>query len=146
MNRRELVVGMPALAAALRGVSGTAQTSGTLAKARVFSPRGEMKTLPNGGERWQVAEGALVTGETVALHESVMPAGTPAPALHRIMHTEFIVLMEGTVEFAHDGTTETVEAGSVMYVACGTSHYLKNVGSGPARYMVIGIGGDTKRA
>ncbi len=104
-----------------------------------------MKTLPNGGQRWQVVEGALVTGETASLHESMLPAGTPAPALHRIQHTEFIVLMEGTVEFAHDETTEKVERGSVIYVPHGTNHYLKNVGSGPARYMVIAIGGDTKK-
>ena len=145
MNRRDLMVAMPALAAALNGVSGDAQTSGTLAKATVFSPAGQMKTLPNGGERWQVVEGALVTVESASLHESLMPAGTPAPALHKIQHTEFIVLMEGTVEFAHDGTTEKVETGSVIYVPHGTNHYLKNVGSGPARYMVIAIGGDTKK-
>lgn len=143
------MIAIPALAVALDGASVDGQTDGggggPLMKARVFSPAGMMQTLPNGGERWQVVEGALVTGETASLHESMMPAGTKAPVLHKIMHTEFIVVMEGTVEFAHDGTTEKVEAGSVMYVPQGTFHYLKNVGSGPARYMVIAIGGDTKR-
>jgi mannose-6-phosphate isomerase-like protein (cupin superfamily) len=35
--------------------------------------------------------------------------------------------------------------GSIIYVAFGTLHAVKNVGAGPARYVVIQIGGDTKK-
>jgi quercetin dioxygenase-like cupin family protein len=52
---------------------------------------------------------------------------------------------EGTLEYTQDGKTERAGAGSIIYVALGTLHAVKNVGDGPARYVVIQIGGDTRK-
>jgi quercetin dioxygenase-like cupin family protein len=68
----------------------------------------------------------------------------PNPA-HRIQHSEIIVVQQGTLEFDHDGKTERADAGSIIYVALGTLHSVKNVGDGPVKYVVIQIGGDTKK-
>ena len=54
-------------------------------------------------------------------------------------------MQQGTLEFQHDGKTERAAAGSIIYVAYGTLHALKNVGDCPAKYIVIQIGGDTKK-
>jgi quercetin dioxygenase-like cupin family protein len=56
-----------------------------------------------------------------------------------------IVVEEGTLEFEHDGNAERAGAGSVIYVAFGTLHAAKNVGDDAARYVVIQIGGDTRK-
>jgi quercetin dioxygenase-like cupin family protein len=56
-----------------------------------------------------------------------------------------IVVQEGTLEFQHDGVAERAGAGSIIYVALGTLHAVKNIGDGPAKYVVIQIGGDTKK-
>ena len=65
-----------------------------------------------------------------------------------IQHTEFILVREGELEFQHevDGkvVTETVGPGGMLYVAFGTRHAVSNVGSTPARYFVVAIGGDAK--
>ena len=58
---------------------------------------------------------------------------------------KLIVVQEGTLEFLHDGKTERANAGSIIYVAFGTLHQVKNVGDGPAKYVVIQIGGDTRK-
>lgn len=125
-----------------------AQTTGTnpLASARVFS-LDEMtaKTAPNGSVGRSVFNGTLASGESVAVHETMQPAGTAPNPVHRIQHSEVIVVEQGTLEFDHDGKAERALAGSIIYVALGTLHTLKNVGDGPARYVVIQIGGDTKR-
>jgi mannose-6-phosphate isomerase-like protein (cupin superfamily) len=55
------------------------------------------------------------------------------------------VVEEGVIEFEHDGKAERAGVGSIVYVAFGTLHVIKNVGDGPARYVVIQIGGDTKK-
>jgi quercetin dioxygenase-like cupin family protein len=55
------------------------------------------------------------------------------------------VVQEGTLEYTHDGKAERAGAGSIIYVALGTLHSVKNVGDGPAKYVVIQIGGDTKK-
>ena len=90
-----------------------------------------------------VFTGTLATGEAVAVHETKQPAGTAPNPAHRIQHSELIVVQQGTLEFKHDGKTERAGAGSIIYVAFGTLHPVKNVGDGPAKYVVIQIGGDT---
>ena len=55
-----------------------------------------------------------------------------------------IVVEQGTVEFDHDGKNERADQGSIIYVAKGTLHTIRNVGGGPAQYVVIQIGGDLR--
>jgi quercetin dioxygenase-like cupin family protein len=55
------------------------------------------------------------------------------------------VVEQGTLEFNHDGKQERAGPGSIIYVAFGTNHFVKNVGDGPAKYVVIQVGGDTKK-
>lgn len=125
----------------------SAQTSGNqLAATRVFDyDQMQAKTNANGSETRVLFSGTLATGESVAAHESVQPAGTTPPKLHTIQHSEFIVVVQGTLEFEHDGKKERAGPGSVVYVALGTEHAAKNVGDGPAKYVVLQVGGDTKK-
>jgi len=117
-----------------------------LAQSRVFHlDQMPVRKMANGGRSWDVVRGVLATGEAIAIHESEQPAGlTPNPA-HTIEHTEFITVIEGTVEFLYDGKTEPIGPGGVLYVARGTMHQVKNIGDGPARYVVVSIGGDVRR-
>ena len=109
--------------------------------SKVFKTSSAERTkLPNGGERLSAFMGTLATGETASMHESWIPAGTPAPALHRITHSEMVAVLEGEVEFEHDGKKERAVAGDVIYVAYGTTHAMRNAGSGTARYMVFQVG------
>ena len=104
--------------------------------------------MPNGGESRDIAHGTLATGETVNLHQSMQVVGAVPNPAHVIQHTEFIFVREGQLEFQHevDGkmVSETAGPGGVIYVAFGTKHAVKNVGTVPAKYFVIAIGGDAK--
>ena len=42
------------------------------------------ETTPNGGKSWNIFHGTLATGETIAIHESQQPAGTPPNPPHQI--------------------------------------------------------------
>jgi quercetin dioxygenase-like cupin family protein len=118
--------------------------SNPLAASRVFATDDMTpKTAPNGAVSRIAFSGTLATGEVIAAHETMQPAGTVPNPAHRIQHSELIVVEEGTLEYTHDGKTERAGAGSIIYVALGTLHAVKNVGDGPARYVVIQIGGDT---
>jgi quercetin dioxygenase-like cupin family protein len=117
-----------------------------LAESRVFDyDQMKTRTMPNGAQSRIVFNGTLATGESVGAHESSQPAGAVPPALHKIQHSEFIVVEQGTLEFNHDGRQERAGPGSVIYVAFGTNHFVKNVGDGTAKYVVIQVGGDTKK-
>lgn len=139
---------LPVLALLLGCAASGAQTASDnpLATSRVFSfDELKARVAPNGTESRVVFNGTLATGESVGAHVSEQPAGTTPPPLHTIHHSELIVLEEGTVEFHHDGKVERAGPGSILYVANGTNHFVKNVGDGPAKYVVIQIGGDTKK-
>jgi quercetin dioxygenase-like cupin family protein len=128
--------------------SGGAQTaaSNPLENSRAFVyEQMKARTNTNGSEGRQVVTGTLATGEAVSVHESTQPAGTVPPALHKIQHSEFIVIQEGTVEYHHDGVVERAGAGSILYVKIGAEHFVANIGDGPAKYVVIQIGGDVKK-
>jgi mannose-6-phosphate isomerase-like protein (cupin superfamily) len=99
----------------------------------------------NGAESRDVLHGVLKTGEVVGVHESMQPAGAVPVVLHTIQHSEVILVQEGTVGFEHDGKVEKAGPGSVIYVALGTLHRIKNIGDGPARYFVVQVGGDSKK-
>lgn len=144
INRREFGM-VAAMFAALGGVAdGQEPGSGTLGASKVF-PSALVK-MPNGSERWNVMSGTLATGEAIGAHVSVVPVGTPKVELHVIKHSELLILSEGTVMFEHDGLQEEVHAGSMFYVAYGTNHRVWNSGDVPAKYFVIQVGGDTKKA
>jgi XRE family transcriptional regulator, regulator of sulfur utilization len=116
-----------------------------LSQSKVYSlDQLPVRTMPNGGKSWDMLHGALVTGETVSIHESTQPAGLPPNPPHKIEHSEFIFVREGTLDFQHDGKSERVSAGGVIFVAFGAMHTVRNLGDGPATYLVIAIGGDTK--
>jgi mannose-6-phosphate isomerase-like protein (cupin superfamily) len=102
-----------------------------------------VKMMANGGESRNIVQGVLATGESVALHESMLPVGSVPNPAHRIEHSEFIVVREGTLQVDHDGKSEMVGPGGVIYVAFGTLHQVKNVGAVAAKYVVVAIGGDT---
>jgi len=150
LNRREVCTALSLMAAGsiTTGVRmGEAQVAGTnaLAQARVFHfAETPVSTMPNGAESRVMAKGKLATGETISLHESVQPAGLAPNPAHVVQHSEFIAVISGTLEFQHDGKTETASAGDVIYVAVGTNHSVRNVGSVPAKYVVLQISGDTK--
>jgi len=172
LSRRGICLGMPALAAAAgfnlsdalaqapgvqQSVGGapvavpkaTVSGNGTLGPARGV-PFDSVTATPtaNGGDRRVMLRGSLETGEKVEVHQSTQMPGTPAPAMHVVRHSEMILVREGTLKFDHevDGkvVSETVGPGGVFYVAYGTKHAASNVGSTPARYFVVQIGGDVK--
>jgi mannose-6-phosphate isomerase-like protein (cupin superfamily) len=138
-----MLVGLGGLA---YGQAAPAVPLATLPEARVY-PFADMpaRKTTNGGESRDTLRGLLLSGEAVAVHESVMPVGAPAPALHVINHSEIITVVEGTLEFMHGDKVEKIGPGGVIYVAMGTSHAVKNVGDVPARYVVVAIGGDVKK-
>src|SRR4051794_29350952 len=149
ITRREMCVGLSAVAATVGVVK--AQTpaapvgSAALSQSRVY-PVDQMpvRKMANGGESRDVLRGTLRTGEVIAVHESQQPAGVKPNSPHTIQHTEGMVVIEGTLAFDHDGTSEKVGPGGVIFVASGTLHTVRNVGDGPAKYCVVQVGGDTK--
>jgi len=128
------------------GQAAPAGASSPLTEARVYTlAEMPVRKMANGGESRDVLRGVLPTGEAVGVHESMQVVGAVPNPPHKIDHSEIITVIEGTLAFEHDGKSEKVGPGGVIFVALGTMHTVKNVGDVPAKYVVVQIGGDTKK-
>lgn len=140
-----LTLGISAAGAQQASVA-SQQGNHVLSSAEVFPfEQMSVKRMANGGETRNVVSGVLKTGEGVAVHESTLPPGSSPNPGHSIQHSEFIVVREGTLKFEHDGKDEQVGPGGVIYVAFGTMHKIVNIGTEPAKYVVIAIGGNINK-
>ncbi len=151
VSRRDLCIALSSLPAMIGAAAARADTlpapaepkRTVLSHSEVFSPdQLPVTTMANGGKSWNILHGVLATGEAIAMHESLQPAGLAPNPPHTIEHSELILVREGTLLFEHDGKAQKVGAGGVIFVALGTRHTARNVGDGPAQYLVIAVGGD----
>lgn len=142
MNRREMCAALAAFAAmaavSMDAQSGAEQADMSSSKVYRFS---EMKLTQNanGGWRRDVLHGTLPTGEYVASHLSMLPAGQMPHPPHQHRDSEFVMIREGKLEFYNEGKTEPVGPGDVIYTASMKLHGMKNVGTTPALYFVVEI-------
>jgi mannose-6-phosphate isomerase-like protein (cupin superfamily) len=149
LSRRDLCSALPALAL-LGGVfpentlavAQTEPATPTLpTESTTFSfDKLTVNRSPNGAATRPVFRGKTPTGEVIELHETMlMPGQMPHPP-HKHLHTELMLIREGTVEFIMGDKSEQVGPGGVCYAASNTMHGLKNIGTVPANYFVIAIG------
>lgn len=150
MTRRDLSSMLPVLglmsAASARSQTGASEPPLTI-HSRVYSFDSlPVKRSAGGAETRPVLQGKLPTGEVVELHETtLMPGRMPHPA-HKHVHTEFMLIREGSLEFILNGKSEQLGPGGVAYTASGEMHGLKNVGTVPANYFVMAIGAQPRSA
>jgi quercetin dioxygenase-like cupin family protein len=89
-----------------------------------------------------MATATLFEGPTAYLEKlhshltTLEPGGGYEP--HRDLHAVALLLLEGVVETLG----ERIEPAGVIYYPAGTSHGIRNVGDGPARYVVFEFHGD----
>ena len=153
LTRRDLCAALPALAFLGVAISeenlAAAQSagSGLPTQSTAFSfDKLPVTRSPNGAATRPVLRGVTQTGETIEVHETtLLPGQMPHPA-HKHVHTEMMLIREGTVEFIMGDRTEQVGPGGVCFAASNTMHGLKNVGNVPANYFVIAIGTEPKQA
>lgn len=113
------------------------------ALASAAFPFGDLKAhaTDNGSaEICSIVKGSMPTGEQVELHETTLhPGASPHPP-HRHKHSEFWLIREGTVEITINGKAHQLGPGSAAFAASNDEHGIKNIGSVPASYFVVGIG------
>jgi len=135
VSRRDLTFLLPALLAA----KASAQSPELPSKVYNYS---DLPVRASGANRQRpVFEGATHTGFIVEIHETELaPDQMPHPG-HSHVHEEMLILRAGSLEVTIEGQSTRLEPGSVAYVASNEEHGWRNVGTTPARYYVIGLGG-----
>jgi quercetin dioxygenase-like cupin family protein len=98
---------------------------------------GEGRSIWVVGDFYTIKASAADTGGAFALIEAIVPpqAGPP-PHLHRREDEAFYVL-DGELEFQVDGRRISAGAGAWVTLARGSLHTFKNVGTKPARMLIV---------
>lgn len=102
-----------------------------------------IKTSKTGSSQ-AVVQGVLPTGEGVEMHNTVLLPGMAPHPPHQHMHSEWLFLHEGNVEWMIDDKWVPAQAGDVLFASSMKLHGLKNVGTVPAKYFVMAVGPNLK--
>jgi mannose-6-phosphate isomerase-like protein (cupin superfamily) len=156
LTRRDLAAAIPAL-----GIFSSILASGAFAEAQAAGKDAmpdhcrvyEFASLPaskspTGSVSRAVMHGTLPTGEIFEIHETTLGPGQSPHPPHHHMHSEWMLIREGQVEFSM-GTPEkithsaTTGPGGVCYARSGEMHGIKNTGTVPANYFVIAVGNES---
>jgi quercetin dioxygenase-like cupin family protein len=101
-------------------------------------PPGQGRPLELPNNVGAVKVGADETGGRYALVEfSMSPGPVAGPPAHTHPHTEAFYVLEGSMEFLVGDRRIRLEAGGCAVVPGGRVHTFANVGTGPARYLVL---------
>lgn len=145
LDRRDLFAVFSALAAAgvsMRAAAAAEPTpSSTLSASKVLHYADlPVRRFPNGGEQRRVMAGTLPTGESLEVHETMLPAGEMPHPPHKHPNSEMLFIQTGTLEYIDDdGSHLPAGPGDIVFVASNKMHGLKNVGTTPATYIVVSV-------
>lgn len=141
ITRRELCLLLPgAIVPAVVELNGSAREDNSLPSAFYPFEKLTPRTAANGVQTRSVLKGKLATGESIEVHETMLPPGVMPHPPHRHVHSEMWLIREGNVELTVNGASSQIGPGGVGFVHTDEEHGIKNVGDTPANYFVVAVG------
>lgn len=108
-----------------------------VARPLVLGPgEGETMQGPAGGPLTFKARSAQTNGAFTLFENVIAPGDGPPLHVHESEDESWYVL-EGELRFKLDGVLHGAPQGSFVFVPRGTAHCFQNVGTGPARIVVL---------
>jgi mannose-6-phosphate isomerase-like protein (cupin superfamily) len=87
-----------------------------------------------------ILKGKLATGESIEVHETMLPPGGAPHPPHHHEHTEMWLIREGTVEMTIEGKVQRLGPGGLAFVRSNEEHGITNPTDKPATYFVVAVG------
>lgn len=129
------------LASPLTPLATMAQTTPPASAAKLGSKVfvwDELVVKPNAtGLRRDVVNLPTATFEKFESHVTTLNVGQSSHLPHQHAREEFIIVKEGTLEVHINGATQKAGPGSLLFYASNDLHAVRNVGTGPATYLVF---------
>jgi Uncharacterized conserved protein, contains double-stranded beta-helix domain len=110
-------------------------------------PWDEMVVKPTGvGARRDINDGPTATLARFECHISTLQPGLPSHPPHQHAQEELIIIKEGTLDVHINGQEHRLGPGGVFWFSSNDWHAVRNVGEGPATYLVFNFATDATRA
>lgn len=107
----------------------------------------EMLAKPTGvGARRDVHDGPTATLDRFECHVTSLNPGLPSHPPHQHAQEELIIIKEGTLDVHINGREHRLGAGGLFWFSSNDWHAVRNVGDGPATYLVFNFATDATRA
>jgi len=90
----------------------------------------------------QMMTGLTHQGFRIDLHVTELAAGKMPHPEHHHPHEEMLLIRDGTLAVTVGEQTDTLGAGSAVYIASNAPHHWQNIGTTPAHYFVLALGTD----
>jgi quercetin dioxygenase-like cupin family protein len=137
VTRREVLMGLGAAAVAPGGfaVAADAPAKGSWARTWDSMPA---KTTDSGSVR-NVFSGPTATLKNLDVHITTLNPGGAPHAPHKHPNEEMLIVKSGTIEALINGEWTQVGPGGVVFLASNIFHGVRNTGTEPAVYHVIGF-------
>jgi mannose-6-phosphate isomerase-like protein (cupin superfamily) len=113
--------------------------SSTLPSAIFLFDKLPVDASPTGTFR-AILKGKLATGESIEVHETMLPPGGAPHPPHHHEHSEMWLIREGTVEITIEGKPHRLSGGSLAMVRSNEEHGITNPSDKPATYFVVAVG------
>lgn len=157
-TRRDLCLSLPALALLSESFTQAYAQAAPVAQEAKLDPakiakgtevfahnqvfKGVDKPIPAGKASvgQTVNQGALITGEGVEMHNTILAPGMAPHPPHQHEHSEWLLIREGQVDWLIDGQHVPAGPGDICYAASNVLHGIRNVGTVPAKYFVLAVG------
>jgi quercetin dioxygenase-like cupin family protein len=143
VTRRDLCSLLAVLSAGALSAAGLDPESGSespLPSAVYSFDKLPVTVSDNKSEFRPILKGKLRTGESVEVHETMLPPGGAPHPPHHHLHSEMFLIREGTVEVTVNGAGHRAGPGSLAFIASNDVHGIRNAGDTPAQYFVMAIG------
>jgi len=127
-----------AVASAGIGAGATIAAQKTVLHSTVFDWTTDGTRAQAWGAQRQVMREKTPTLDELEIHVSTLNPGKTPHEPHRHEHEELLIVKEGSLETFQSGETRRVGPGGIIFQASNELHNVRNIGSTPATYYVIG--------
>ena len=137
LTRRDVMVGLGAAAVAPGGLALAADAPAQGSWASTWESM-QAKTTDSGSVR-NVFNGPTATLKNLDVHVTTLNPGGAPHAPHKHPHEEMLIVKSGTISVLINGEWKQVGPGGVVFLASNIFHGVRNGGTEPAVYHVIGF-------
>ncbi|HEU4635340.1 MAG TPA: cupin domain-containing protein [Edaphobacter sp.] len=142
MDRRTFATLLPGILAAAEVFPEEAKAATLMAlESGAYEPGPQTHgSVPKRASR-RYALGMLKAGNIrLEVHETTQEVGAPHEPIESHLHSEIVLVREGTLDLTVNGKTQRLRTGDMGLCVAGDRHYIQNAGTTPATYFVVTLG------